>query len=410
MRLLAEVAHRYGIPITWAIDGNSARFFADALTEWHESYGDEPLLMLDIMPIWKTDVDLDNPVQSAEHVVTMREKLPRYISSEWNKIHRAMEWATPRVAGADKKTQVLLYALEQAGFKGLWGYLWETTELDIGDDRGCPFGFFYPSKDNHNLAGTPPSRIVGMQRTSFNLPEYREPQEGASHDSHDATLYQWISSGAAHQTFDCYVSSAEWNRWLGYVQYFSAEDLTRLESEGTEQLDNFLGKACKHEATQVMLLSDAVSDYQLAFKQTPPTFLLFSNAFDADFALPNTSSQSTLFYYDDECQFVFERDKMEPIDMKNYVSPPTESRHGVEFTLPKIEVFHPIRTREKLQMRFTLESSKAMPYAFAVWGNHEGLTLVNSNAKEVKWLGDQLLFVRVGLQPGQNEIEVVLTI
>ncbi|MDE0505451.1 MAG: hypothetical protein OXI86_15340, partial [Candidatus Poribacteria bacterium] len=96
--------------------------------------------------------------------------------------------------------------------------------------------------------------------------------------------------------------------------------------------------------------------------------------------------------------------------MKNYVSPPTESRHGVEFTLPKIEVFHPIRTREKLQMRFTLESSKAMPYAFAVWGNHEGLTLVNSNAKEVKWLGDQLLFVRVGLQPGQNEIEVVLTI
>jgi hypothetical protein len=410
MGLLAEVAHKYGIPITWAIDGNSARIFADNLTEWHESHGDEPLLMLDIGPIWETDVDLGDTIQSAEHIVTMREKLPKYVSSEWGKIHRVMEWATPRVAGANKKTHVLLYALEQVGFKGLWGYQWDVTDLDLGDDRGCPFGFFYPSRDNHNLAGTPSSRIVGIQRTSFNLAENREPQEGDSQNSHEVTLQQWISSGAASQTFDCYVASAKWNRWLGYVQHISAADLMELESEGTEQLDAFLGKVCEHEATQVMLLSDAANDYQLAFKQTPPTFLLMGNGPKADEVSLKAPSQSTLYYYDDECQFIFERDKMEPIDMKNYVSPPTESRHGVEFTLPQIEYFSPTRTRDQLQMRFSLESSKAMPYGFAIWGNHEGLTLVNSNAKEVKWLSDQLLFIRVELQPGNNEIEVVLTI
>ena len=410
MRLLAEVAHRYGIPITWAIDGSSARIFADDLTEWHESHGDEPLLMLDIGPMSKTDVGLDDSVKSAEHIVTMREKIPKYVSSEWSKIHRVMEWTSPRIAGADKKTHVLLYALEQVGFKGLWGYFWDATDLESGDDRGCPFGFFYPSKDRHNLAGTPSSRIVGIPRASSNLTEYREPQEEGSQNGHEVTLQRWISSGLAGQTFDCYAASAEWNQWLGFVQHVSAADLMKLESEGSEQLDAFLGKVCAHEATQVMLLSDAVNDYQLAFKQTQPTFLLMGNESQADEGSSKTPSHSTFFYYDEECQFIFERDKMEPVDMKNYVSPPTDSRHGIEFTLPQIEHFYPTRTRDKLQMRFSLESTKAMPYGFAIWGNHEGLTLVNSNAKEVIWLSDQLLFIRVELQPGINEIEVVLTI
>ena len=400
MRLLAGVAHKYGIPIAWAIDAGSARAFADDLAEWHESYGDEPLPMLDIGPISDTNLDLDDPIQAAEHIVTMREKLPKYVSSEWSKIRRAMDWATPGVAGADKKSQTLLYALEQVGFKGLWGYLWDAADLEVGDDRGCPFGFFYPSSDNHNLAGTPSSRIVGVQRTSFNLAENREPPEERSQNSREATLQHWISSGRAGHTFDCYAASAKWNRWLGYVQHIGAADLVELQAEGTERLEDFLRQVCEHEATQVMLLSDAVNDYQLAFQSVSPTFLLMNDA----------HSQSTLYYYDDECQFIFENGKMEPVDMKNYVSPPTESRHGVEYSLPQIERFSPTRTRERLQMRISLESTKAMPYGFAIWGNHEGLTLVKSNAKQVTWLGDQLLFVRVELQPGNNEIEVELTI
>ena len=96
--------------------------------------------------------------------------------------------------------------------------------------------------------------------------------------------------------------------------------------------------------------------------------------------------------------------------MKNYVTPPAESRHGVEFNLPQIETFRPARTRNQLSMQFVLESTKAMPYGFAVWGNHAGLTLAKSNADSVAWLGEQLLFVRVNLEVGKNEIEVVLTI
>ena len=137
-RLLAEIAHNHGIPITWAVDGASASAFAGALTQWHESHGDELLLMLDITPIWETEADLDDPMQAAEHIVTVREKLPDYISSEWRKVERAMPWGRPILAGAEWKHHVLLHALEQVGFKGLWGYRWENGD-DRGDARSASF-------------------------------------------------------------------------------------------------------------------------------------------------------------------------------------------------------------------------------------------------------------------------------
>jgi len=411
MRLLAEVAHKRHIPVTWVVDVNSARTFADDLTAWHESYGDEPLLMLDIAPIWETDADLKDSAQLAEQIVTMREKLPKYISSEWSKVQRVMEWAPPSVTGADWKTHVLIYALEQVGFRGLWGYHWEGTESDFGDDRGCPFGFFYPSTDHHNLGGAPSSRTVAIPHASLDLVEVGGPREGDTEQVEQANLQKQISSGRAQRTFNHYLSSAKWNRWLAYIQHIEAADLVELASEDLEQLDAYFAHVSKGHETQVMLLSQAVNDYQLAFDQTSPTFLLIGNDLEIDEDVPSSSpSHATLFYYDDECQLIFEKGKMEPIDMKNYVSPPTESRYGVEFNLPQIERFRPTRVRNKLRMHFALASTKAMPYAFAIWGNHEGLTLVESNAKVVKWLSDQILFVRIDLEPGNNDIEVLLTI
>ena len=107
---------------------------------------------------------------------------------------------------------------------------------------------------------------------------------------------------------------------------------------------------------------------------------------------------------------VFEEGKIEPIQVTNYISPPINSRNGAEVNLPQIEQFRPSRSRSQLRMQFILESTKAMPYGLAVWGNHAGLTLISSNAEEVTWLGDRLLFVRVNLQVGKNDVEVVLTI
>ena len=396
MRRLAEIAHKHGIPITWGIEAASARAFATDLTEWHTAYGDDVMLMVDISPIWGSGTDADDLSQSAEHIVTMREKLPDYISSERDKVQRAIEWADPAVAGGMQKNHVLLYALAQVGFAGLWGYGWGD-----GADDGCPFGCFFPSADKHNFCGTPTSRIVGIPHTSL-LPI--QPPRRSEETETD------FQSKVSQQGFDCYVANAGWNRWSAYVQRIDPVAVASLTEEQLNGLDGYLAHVQEASETQVMSLSDAVRSCQEAGEQTQPTFLLADPTVESEEGASADSGKSILSYYDAECQLTFEEDEMEPIQVTNYISPPVSSRNGAEVNLPQIESFRPSRSRSQLRMQFTVESTKAMPYGLAVWGNHTGLTLASSNAQEVMWLGNRLLFVRVNLQAGRNEIEVVLTI
>ena len=399
MRLLADVAHKHDIPITWGVEAASARAFATDLTEWHASHGDEVMMMVDIAPIWGSGTDSDDLSQSAEHIVTMREKLPDYISSEKDRLQRAIEWANPIVAGGMQKNHVLLYALAQVGFAGLWGYGWED-----GMDEGCPFGCFFPSVDRHNFCGTPTSRIVGIPHTSLlptQTPRGSEETEGADFQ---------ILNGMAKQGFNCYAANAGWNRWLAYIQRIDAVEVASLTSEQLNRLDTYLAHVREASETQIMSLPDAVRACQEIGEQTQPTFLLTNPKLEDEEKGSTASDKSILSYYDAECQLTFEEDRMEPIRVTNYISPPVNSRNGAEVNLPQIEQFRPSRSRSQLRMQFTVESTKAMPYGLAVWGNHAGLTLATSNAQEVTWLGDRLLFVRANLQAGKNEIEVVLTI
>ena len=401
MRRLAEIAHRHGIPITWGVGATSARSFAADLTEWHTSHGDEVMLMVDIAPIWGSGTDSDDLSQSAEHIVTMREKLPDYISSEKDRVQRAIEWANPLVAGAGQKNHVLLYALAQIGFAGLWGYGWGD-----GEDEGCPFGCFFPAVDKHNFCGASTSRVVGLPYTSL-LPT-QTPLE--SEETEDTDSQSQILNGAAQQGFDCYAANAAWNDWLAYVQRIDPVEVASLTEEQLNELDTYLAYVSEAPETQIMSLPDMVRACQENSEQTQPTFLVTRPNSESETEASTDSDKSIFSYYDTECQLVFEEGKIEPIQATNYISPPVNSRNGAEVNLPQIEQFRPSRSRSQLRMQFTLESTKAMPYGLAVWGDHAGLTLANSNAQEVTWLGDRLLFVRVNLQVGKNEIEVVLTI
>ncbi len=400
MRRLAEIAHKHGIPITWGIGATAARSFAADLTEWHTSHGDEVMLMVDIAPVWGAGTDSDDLSRSAEHIVTMREKLPDFISSEKDRVQRAIEWANPIVAGAGQKNHVLLYALAQIGFTGLWGYGW-----DDGEDEGCPFGCFFPSVDRHNFCGASTSRIIGIPHASL-LPTQLHRFEATE----GTNLQSQILNGTAQQEFDCYVTNAAWNRWLSYIQRIDPVEVASLTSEELDQLDTYLGYVRETLETQIMSLPDVVRSCQETNEQTQPTFLLTDPNSEGEDETSMGSTKSLFSYYDAECQLVFEEGKIEPIQATNYISPPINSPNGAEVNLPQIEQFRPSRSRSQLRMQFTLESTKAMPYGLAVWGNHAGLTLATSNAQEVTWLGDRLLFVRVNLQVGKNEVEVVLTI
>ena len=446
MRQIAGYAHKYRIPITWAIVADDIQFHAKELTDWHNEFGDDFLIMLDIKTLWDSqwmnltgisdeDIDEENemslqnhsssPEIVAEHLVRMREILPGYVRDQWKKVHRSLEWANPSIVGAEWKNQVLIHAIEQEGFRGLWGYRWNERDSLAENDRGCPFGFFYPSNEQHNFSAPTSGSIAAI------------PYDTASHLVPEATnLRAALINDIFTQNFNVYVENEKWNSWLGYIQHVNAIEVSQLGQESLDRLDAYFANVNDTENAKVYPLSEMVDEYWSSCQQTEPTFLIVDTPdnVNPDELVESESTVSdvnnsekikvkrTLFFYDSECQFTFNTGTMEPEEMKNYITPPVVentdsgvsmegiSLHGVEYHLPKVVGFSPIRKRSRLHLSFTIESTKAMPYAIAIWGNHLGLELASSNAKSVTWVDKHLLFVRLALQHGQNDFEIVLTI
>ena len=392
-RLLAKLAHKHSLPITWAITPDAARTLAKDITASHTEFGDEPLLMMDIKPLWDAswqhhvargtgagvrDFSTGTETASlAEHLVQMREKLPPFITAAWRKLARAMPWAEPVAAGAVWKHHVLLHALEKAGFQCLWGYHHGAAETDIG----APFGCFYPSAEQHNFSTTSAGEIVGVPYQSTPIENLRAA----------------LLNDTQLQNVNVYLENRAWNRWLGYVEHIDALEVAELGEETLERLDAYFAHVAGTEMMKAMPLSEIVRDYQANCQQTEPTCLY-------------AAAEKSLLYYDAECQLTFTEGTTEPVDMKNYVSPPAETSDGTEYHLPQVTQLLPSRQRSELRLALTLESTKAMPYGVTIWGDHGGLRLATSNAESVTWVGEHLLFARLALQPGNNEFEIILTI
>ena len=439
MALLATIAHKYNIPITWTTNADLAQFIANDLTEWHNEYSDEPLLMLDITSKWREEwssiteqpildngVDLQNintlyenasANNIAEHLVKMKDTVPKIIGSEWKKFQQAFDWSVPNLVGAEWKNPILVQALEKEGFRGLWGYRWEERDSIAAIDRGCPFGFFYPSADQHNFSTPAAGSIAGI------------PHNTAAHiQKEQHNLRSSLINDILQQNINLYVENDRWNRWLCYLEHINVMDVLQLGQETLAKLDAYLEYITTIDNIKLAPLSEIVDDYWANCQMTEPTYVVLkpivSNPENGntltDNSVNDTEIKKEFTYYDAECQCSFVEGTMEPIEMNNYISPPvldnigvsdhSFSNYGVEYHLPKITNYQPIRKRSKLHINFTIESTKAMPYAVAVWGNHLGLQLTQSNAKQVKWIDKHLLFLRLTLEKGDNEFEIVLSI
>ena len=449
IRLLANLAHKHNIPVTWAITADTAQFLAKDFTEWHTEYGDEPLLMLDIKGVWHKnwssltgqseteDEDIDNRhIETeeilasaeivAEHLVNMREVLPKYIRREWKKVKHAMEWLEPSIVGSEWKHQLFVNTLELVGFRGLWGYRWNARGTDAEADRGCPFSCFYPSGEQHNFSTPAAGSVAAI------------PYRSASHlQKTEMSLRASLIGDRIQDFYDIYSENQKWNRWLSFIDHLNVLDVKLLGQESSEKLDAYFEHVSKSDATKFLPLSEIVDDYWTNCQQTEPTFII-ADIPDAEVmsstdgvdtsatvginSVEEHDNKKLFHYYDAECQFTFIEGEMEPTQMNNYISPPiVESHvrdswqaygsiHGIEFHLPKISGFSPMRKRSRLHIVFSVESTKSMPYGIAVWGNHMGLQLENTNTKEVKWVDEHLLFIRLALEQGNNEFEVILTI
>lgn len=419
IQLLADIAHKHGIPITWAVDTTSAPVVAKHLTAWHEANGDAPLLMLDIKPIWETNWEAEraaNPGASTEamasHLVTMREKLPAYIIREQERLQRALPWAEFPLAGAVFKNDVFLRALEQTGFRGLWGYHWDHQQADgaeapeIEADRGG-FGCFYPLEASAALESVVPRSGVNEKTAPSFEKIVGIPYHTAGHFAADAqNLRAALLTGAAHHCYDVYVESKTWNPWLGYVEHIDPLTVGHLGQEGLERLDSYFSHVVSVQETQPLLLSQMVDDYIKDYQQTAPVAVVEMEQVSQGEA-PQPKSALKMFYYDAGCEFTFVEGAMDPVEIKNYTG---ERVLPSEANRPVLTGFSPVRHRTQLHIGIVVESTRAMPYGIAVWGDHEGLRLIESNVDDVRWIGKRSLFIRLTLQSGKNEFSVKLTI
>lgn len=418
VRVLAEIAHKHGIPITWAIDTKSAPSVARLLTTFHTENGDAPLLMLDIRPIWEANWEAArnaNPGASTEamasHLVTMREKLPEYIIRERERLARTLPWAEIHIAGAISKNDTFLQVLEQTGFRGLWGYHWNQQDVDETDpnapeievsDRGG-FGCFYPLEASASLdaviahAELPQSfeKIVGV------------PYHTADHLAEDAqNLRAALLNGTAQQHYDVYVESTAWNQWLGYVEHISPLTVAHLGEDGLERLDAYFAHVVSVQDTKPLLLSQMIDDYIKQCQKTEPTAVVEART-EIQGETGEPKSTLKMYYYDAASELIFVEGVMDPVEIKNYIG---EQVLQSEANKPVLTGFLPTRHRTQLHIAIVVESTRAMPYGIVVWGDHEGLQLTESNVDDVRWIGEHSLFIRLTLQSGKNEFNVKLTI
>ena len=440
MKLIAALAHRHGIPVTWIVDSQSVQESKNILLQGHQECGDDVILLTDISGVLEENGAA--LASKAEEIVVLRQKLPELIISEREKAKEILPWAEVNVIAADVKTEVLVEVMEELGCIGLWGYRWRGGYADTGKggqreeeirESGCPWSFFYASRHHHDAPSQHAGGLVAVESISLDLNAVFHSGNSRVFSAEPSALkksrlYEDADAAYPRTLLNEYLENCLWNRFVIFLQQQPACEMEYAGydeyNKGTiskiaDILDGFFHEAETNPGIQALTLPQAIHLYKREFEYTESCYMAFDSIvpphIDIDFYVPPVPKQKppypfTFFYYDCECQLIFREGQMTPIEMKNYVHPPFESKHYIEKEMPSISDFRPARDRDKLIMEFEIESIKQMPFGLVVWDDHSMFSLVSTNARLVKWIGTYLLFIRMDLEEGLNRIEVSLTI
>ncbi|MDE0021775.1 MAG: hypothetical protein OXT69_10400 [Candidatus Poribacteria bacterium] len=382
MKNAAEAADERGVPITWAIDVSTARSEAG---EWlRKRTGDGLVLMLNTRG-WT------HPDDDAEARVRQRMELPQKIARERELVQKALPDADLSLAGADMKTAPLIEALETLRFTGLWGYRWNEASKRAMD-RGCPFSFFYPSRERSQSGGPPSSSIAAIPRETKPLTFWRRvPPEPRAAELETEPFLKAAESVAQSQSV---------NAWNAVCMTFSAEACADLDEERQQALVDMWNRTAEM-GFQHVALNEAVPLYRSRFPETEPTALFEKN---------EKSGKMELFYADARAMFIFDEENAQPAVFHNYVNPPTASPFLTETSPPELIEFTPRRSRDQLKIQFALDAHKPMPYALFLWGDYSGLRIVHENALEARKLAKYGMLLLVDLNTGENRFSLLTAI
>lgn len=377
--------HSHGIPITWALYAQFPRSLALDITRWHDKFGDDVLLMVDVESVLNPDINPLDPRSVAEESVRLREILPKLLSDGRGKLQGEMPWAEVRVGGARLKNPELLFALRETGFVGLWGYDWLSDM-----DKPAPFGTFLISDDSpvatYPLSSEP---LLGLPRSSVQL--NRLIRKRILGDPLSQCLW----------AIDQYIRSAIWNDILPFVHELDLEEYYEIATEYRDDLEAFL-VALREREIEFATLDRVTGELTAGTVETSPTYLLVDEDLDGG---------KILFYHDSKCRMRFEEDEVAPVEIRDYTL--SYGRSQADFldrSPPNLVRFSTGRDRERLIMLIEVESGKSSPYGLAVWGDFGDLRVESSDVQLHSLLGEHLLLLRMDVTPGKSTFRIVMSI
>ncbi|MDG0809959.1 hypothetical protein [Cohnella rhizosphaerae] len=409
VRRIAELAHRHGIPVTWIVDGTSIGLLKSSICEWHERYGDSAILAC---PAYKDEAELRSRL--ADETALLKQAFP---------------WLPGRVLATGFIENRLIAAMEELDFIGLWGYCWQQSWWDGISHRGVPWGFWYADKDGYKLPSG--RRIVAAEWTArdLNLALHTDDAVYYSTDPNDV-LRAGLCTGDDidywKKLFGDYLRNTESNDCVFFVQQQEAHEMeasqrfafcTEADIEASERmLDLFFSHISAYPIAR-MSLPEAICMYRDRHSFTAPSYML---ADDSDIrpalnaytmlrgGIPQGPWPRTFLYYDAECQLAFIKGKSSPHLLRNYIGK-TDMNEEFKEPVPEVFVRRFVRDARTIEIEYTIESDRVMPFGLAYWDDLAGYEIAScEEVSEAVVVQEQLAFMRFGLKGEPKTIKLVL--
>lgn len=456
MKIMAELAHKHGLPVTWYMKPLLAERTRDDLKAWHEKYGDEVGWFAERWKIIKESPD-----------------------EEIRNLKRIVSWQTVRAAGQVNYGRQWVETFERNGMSSVWGRCWEQSASDGIVDRGSPWGFYYLNPDCYRVPNPGKGGLVSVEWTSrdLNLSFRTAWPESFSYCPYDCINMGINYPGHGEYWFrvvDEYRRQARYNKMVPLIvqmefggfahdrtnKYY--DHLTKLCPQVFDELFAYL----KQQNIKVLTVSDAVDAWRRANpEQTPPTYALFDNwsrlpifknpvfasgkpsrtlkvrnerftkaqhgaSYNGYFACEwgangifpyyhptgrTFEEQPPVFiYYDRSGQLFFDLGNPKPIRITSYLNLPEKMprivpEYSYWFDTDK-DIPTPLIRNEKkngaLCVTVEIEAKIELPYGVMLWGDYSAVDVPVTAPRGTKAIGKEGLFIPLALKVGMNKLEV----
>lgn len=413
---IAEVAHKYKIPVTWIVNSGSIKILADRIRNWHQLYGDDVILRI---PSIHTE---------CEDCVTA---YTNDIEREWAALEAAFPWVTVKMAGLGGINNTVVQTLEKLNFKGLWGYCWEQSWWDGITHRGIPWGSWYVDSDRYKAPSPEAEKIVACEWTARDLHAAYHTSNPCiySSDPNDV-LRAGLCTGDDikywKDMFDDYLKNTENNENVFFQQQQESHEMENssafsvwpapdiLESE--KMLDLFFQYITQYNIT-IKTLPEAVKMYHEKNSTTAPSYMLTRSSpiqpavNEYTMTLGGIAAgpwPETFFYYDAQCQMAFVKGECKPRLLRNYIGKQGMDNDFLE-SIPSVFVTKYSKSGCHTEIEFKINSDGQIPFGLVFWDNLEGFQIESlEGASEAKIIQNQLVFLRFNLTGEEKKIKMTL--